>query len=59
MKQAFDFIMDIDSDTVDLMTALDDVGIEKNQDWDNEKTVWTFEDGSTITITNSSVEVSP
>ena len=45
------------SDTNDLMTALDNASVESNQDWENETTTWTFEDGSQIIVSGSDVEV--
>ncbi len=44
-------------DTAALMTALDAAGIPSNQDWDNELTTWTFEDGSEIVVSGSIVSV--
>lgn len=45
------------SDTNDLMTALDNAGVESDQDWENETTTWTFEDGSQIVVSGHDVEV--
>jgi len=54
--QAQAFIADY-SDTTDLMGALDDAGVDSEQDWENESTVWTFEDDSKITVSGPFVEV--
>lgn len=45
------------SDTSALMSALDDAGIESDQDWDNGRTTWTFDDGSKIIVSGSEIEV--
>lgn len=47
------------TDTADLMTALDDAGIESDQDWKNERTTWAFDDGSKIVVSGSEVTVLP
>ena len=44
------------NDTGDLVTALDNAGVESDQDWENETTTWTFEDGSQIIVSGSDVE---
>ena len=45
------------SDVSDLMTALDNADIESTQDWENETTIWTFDDGSIITVSGPEVDV--
>ena len=45
------------TDATDVMAALDAAGIEFDQDWQNESTVWTFEDGSRIKISEWGVEL--
>ena len=45
-----------DNDT-NLMTALDEAGIESDQDWEAETTVWTFADGSQIRCSGPEVTV--
>lgn len=40
----------------DLVNALVKDEIDADQDWENEKTTWTFEDGSSIEV--SGIEVS-
>jgi hypothetical protein len=37
-------------ETVNLYVQLDSIAAEKNQDYQNEKTWWIFEDGSAIGI---------
>ena len=44
-------------DVADLMTSLDNAGLESEQDYLNETTEWIFEDGSKIRINNFDVEV--
>jgi protein-arginine kinase activator protein McsA len=39
----------------DVMEAL--TNVEGDQDWENESTTWTFEDGSKIVVCGSSVEI--
>ena len=45
------------NDTNDLMTALDEAGIDSDQDWEEETTVWTFDDGSQISVSGPEVTV--
>jgi hypothetical protein len=45
------------SDTNELMTALDNAGIESDQDFENETTTWSFEDDSQIIVSGPSIEV--
>lgn len=40
-------------DTNSLMTALDEANIQSDQDFRNETTTWTFEDGSTIVVSGN------
>ena len=44
-------------DHVELMNALDKAGIKSDQDWDNETTIWTFHDGSSIEICTTVISV--
>lgn len=45
------------NDTNDIMNALDDAEIESDQDWENETTTWTFDDGSRIIISGDDIKV--
>lgn len=45
------------SDTNELMSALDAANVDSCQDWHNESTTWTFDDGSQIVVCGSQVEV--
>jgi len=45
------------NDVSDLMTALDAAGVESDQDWENETTTWTFDDGSKISVSGTEVTV--
>jgi len=38
-----------------VMAALDAAKIPSSQDWDNETTTWTFDDGSKIAVSGSHV----
>ena len=44
-------------DVADLMTSLDNAGLESEQDYINETTEWIFEDGSKIRVHNFDVEI--
>jgi len=55
MTQANEFIKTHGTDALAVMTALDAAKIPANQDWENEKTTWTFSDGSTIVISGSQI----
>lgn len=41
----------------DLVNALVKDEIDSDQDWENEKTTWTFEDGSSIEVSGIEVVV--
>lgn len=45
------------NNTNDLMIALDNDGIDSDQDWKRETTTWTFEDGSKIIVSGPEVTV--
>jgi len=45
------------SDTNSIMNALDNANVESDQDWENESTTWTFEDGSKIVVCGNDVTV--
>ncbi len=45
------------NDTDDLMTALDCAVIDSDQDWENETTTWTFDDGSQVIVSATKVDV--
>ena len=55
MTQANEFIKKNGPNASAIMTALDAAQIPANQDWENETTTWTFDDGSTIVISGSQV----
>ena len=57
MTAAQDFAQRHGTNAVTMMTALDAAGIPADQDWDHEQTVWTFADGSRITISGPIVEI--
>lgn len=57
MSQATDFIATNGNDAADLMEAFAAAGHEGDQDWGNETTAYTFEDGSKIVISGPSVQV--
>lgn len=57
MNEAQEFLNNHPGDVADLMTALDEAGIDSEQDYKNEATTWTFEDGSRIKINNTDIEV--
>lgn len=39
------------------MTSLDDLDIEKEQDWENGTTTWVFDDGSKIRVGENDIEL--
>jgi hypothetical protein len=45
------------SNAAELMTALDNAGVKSDQDWENERTTWTFDDGSQIVVSGSEIDV--
>ena len=49
-SSAAEFLDAHGADATTAMTALNAAGIESDQDWQNESTVWTFDDGSRIKI---------
>ena len=44
-------------DTNAIMNALDALDLKKDQDWENETTTWTFDDGSIIQVCNNEVDL--
>lgn len=57
MNQAHTFSQDY-SNVNDLMTALDNAGIESEQDWNNGITTWVFDDESKIVVQADDVVIS-
>lgn len=57
MSEATEFLKNNGTDAATVMAALDAAEIESEQDWENEATVWTFDDGSKIKVSGPVVEV--
>jgi hypothetical protein len=47
---ANDFLKTYGYNAASVMSALDAAEIPSDQDWDNETTIWTFDDGSQIVV---------
>jgi hypothetical protein len=59
MTQAKDFLIGHGTDPATLMALLEAAEVPANQDWDNESTTWTFDDGSQIQISGTDVDTHP
>jgi len=57
MNQAEEFIKNNNFDNAALMTALDNSNIDSEQDYENETTIWVFDDKSFIKINNEDIEI--
>ena len=56
--KAYEFYENSTRDVVNIMIALDnEPGVRSEQDYENEKTIWVFDDNSAISICNDDISI--